>query len=101
MVILELGCCLMTNHQQRKARGDKQRKRKAVLVFVHGGSYLHGMGAMLEGSHLAARDIIVVTFNYRLGALVDWAFLQQSTSRCPAIYNSVSATEHKSMSSYL
>ncbi|RUS70428.1 hypothetical protein EGW08_021811, partial [Elysia chlorotica] len=64
-------------HQQRRARGDNHRKRKSVLVFVHGGSYHHGMGAMLEGSHLAARDIIVVTFNYRLGALGNYGLRDQ------------------------
>ncbi|GFS18253.1 neuroligin-4, X-linked, partial [Elysia marginata] len=72
-----------TSQQQRRARGDNQRKRKAVLVFVHGGSYLHGMGAMLEGSHLAAKDIIVVTFNYRLGAL---GFLEADDEVFPGNY---------------
>lgn len=45
------------------------RRRHAVLVFVHGGSYMYGMGAMMDGSHLATYDVVVVTFNYRLGPL--------------------------------
>lgn len=40
-----------------------------VLVFIHGGSYFNGMGGMFEGSFLAIEGIIVVTVNYRLGAL--------------------------------
>ena len=40
-----------------------------VLMFVHGGSYQNGMGAMFDGSVMATHGIIVVTFNYRLGPL--------------------------------
>jgi para-nitrobenzyl esterase len=44
---------------------------RAVLVWVPGGSYLIG-GASLstyDGAHLAAHDLVVVSLNYRLGAL--------------------------------
>lgn len=30
---------------------------------------MYGMGAMMDGSHLATYDVVVVTFNYRLGPL--------------------------------
>lgn len=42
-----------------------------VLVWVHGGAYLNGSGSVpwYEGSRLAARGAVVVTINYRLGAL--------------------------------
>ena len=42
-----------------------------VLVWIHGGAYLNGSGsiAWYEGSRLAARGQVVVTINYRLGAL--------------------------------
>ena len=42
-----------------------------VLVWVHGGAYLNGSGSVqwYEGSRLAARGTVVVTINYRLGAL--------------------------------
>ena len=40
-----------------------------VMVFTHGGSYFNGMGGMFEGSFLATEGIVVVTINYRLGAL--------------------------------
>ncbi|PVD22747.1 hypothetical protein C0Q70_16003, partial [Pomacea canaliculata] len=40
-----------------------------VLVHVHGGSNEEAMGGMLHADVLAALgDIIVITFNYRLGA---------------------------------
>ena len=49
---------------------DTRRQRPMpVLMFVHGGSYQNGMGAMFDGSVMATHGIIVVTFNYRLGPL--------------------------------
>ena len=46
--------------------------RRPVLFWVHGGAYTTGGGAMpwYDGSRLAIRgDVVVVTINYRLGAL--------------------------------
>jgi len=42
-----------------------------VMVWVHGGAFILGSGSqpLYEGSALARRDVIVVTLNYRLGAL--------------------------------
>jgi para-nitrobenzyl esterase len=47
------------------------RERRPVLVWVHGGAFVTGGGAMpwYDGSSLARRgDVVVVTLNYRLGA---------------------------------
>jgi para-nitrobenzyl esterase len=46
--------------------------RRPVLVWIHGGGFLVGAGstALYDGADLARRgDAVVVTFNYRLGAL--------------------------------
>jgi para-nitrobenzyl esterase len=42
-----------------------------VLVFIHGGAFTEGSGsiAVYDGEELAKKGIIVVTINYRLGAL--------------------------------
>jgi para-nitrobenzyl esterase len=42
-----------------------------VMVWIHGGAFVIGAGSqsLYDGSHLAAHDIVVVTINYRLGAL--------------------------------
>ncbi|GAY13384.1 carboxylesterase/lipase family protein [Mycobacterium sp. shizuoka-1] len=45
---------------------------KPVMVWVHGGAYIFGSGSqpLYDGSVLAAgSDVVVVTINYRLGAL--------------------------------
>ena len=44
-------------------------ERYPVMMFVHGGSYEVGAGRMVDGSVLARFGVVVVTFNYRLGAL--------------------------------
>ncbi|MGP8245134.1 MAG: carboxylesterase/lipase family protein [Bryobacteraceae bacterium] len=43
--------------------------RLPVLVWIHGGGYRYGSGAerIYHGDHLAARGVVLVTFNYRLG----------------------------------
>lgn len=40
-----------------------------VMVWIHGGGFLNGMGSSptYDGTALAARGVIVVTLNYRLG----------------------------------
>lgn len=48
------------------------RARRPVLVFLHGGAFLIGSGStpLYSGSRLSSRgDVVVVTVNYRLGAL--------------------------------
>lgn len=42
-----------------------------VMVWIHGGYFNYGGGALpnYDGSNLAKHDVVVVTFNYRLGVL--------------------------------
>lgn len=42
-----------------------------VMVWIHGGGFVIGSGGtdMYNGSELARKGVVVVTFNYRLGAL--------------------------------
>lgn len=48
----------------------RDRRKKPVMLFIHGGSYMEGSGNMFDGSILAAYgNVIVVTMNYRLGVL--------------------------------
>ncbi len=43
---------------------------RPVLVWIHGGSYVNGSGDAYDGTSFASTgDMVVVTINYRLGAL--------------------------------
>lgn len=68
--------CLTLNIWSPAADAEK----RPVLFFIHGGSFCNGSGseADLNGESLSAwGDAVVVTFNYRLGALgfLDFSFL--------------------------
>jgi para-nitrobenzyl esterase len=63
--------CLYLNVFAPAARATQPRP---VFVWIYGGGYLHGDGAdpLFDGSNLArSQDLVVVTFNYRLGL---WGF---------------------------
>ena len=47
------------------------RAARPVMVWIHGGAYRHGTGATpwYDGTSFASRGVVVVTINYRLGAL--------------------------------
>lgn len=60
--------CLYLNVFTPAADGGK----RPVMVWIHGGAFTQGSGSspMYDGSRLARRgDVVVVTTNYRLGAL--------------------------------
>jgi para-nitrobenzyl esterase len=58
--------CLYLNVYSPTLRPDAQRP---VLVWIHGGGFTEDGGRNYDGSTLAADGTIVVTINYRLGAL--------------------------------
>ena len=39
------------------------------MVYIHGGSYEVGSGGLIDGSVLAQMGVVLVSINYRLGAL--------------------------------
>ncbi|KAI8512330.1 Neuroligin-3 [Branchiostoma belcheri] len=46
------------------------KPKAAVMVFIHPGYFEEGAGSMYDGSAIASwGQVIVVTFNYRLGLL--------------------------------
>ena len=60
--------CLYLNIWTPRVDGS----RRPVLVWIHGGAFTIGSGAqpLYDGAPLAKRgDVVVVTINYRLGAL--------------------------------
>ena len=59
----------MLNILQLPTQSDS--KKRSVMVWIHGGSFLQGSGDpdWYGPDHLIAGDIVLVTINYRLGAL--------------------------------
>src|SRR5437588_1993454 len=49
---------------------DLGQARLPVMVWIHGGAFSNGSGAILQydGSHFARDGVVCVTINYRLGA---------------------------------
>jgi para-nitrobenzyl esterase len=60
--------CLYLNVYTRALR-DSHRSNLPVLVWIHGGGFTEDGGRNYDGSKLAADGAVVVTINYRLGAL--------------------------------
>ncbi|MGH9536235.1 MAG: carboxylesterase family protein [Terriglobales bacterium] len=48
-----------------------RRRLRAVMVWIYGGGFVEGAGSVpiYNGAALARRGVVVVNFNYRLGAL--------------------------------
>ncbi|XP_033753252.1 fatty acyl-CoA hydrolase precursor, medium chain-like [Pecten maximus] len=57
--------CLQLNVYVPRAISTSEKK--AVMVMIHGGSFLIGQAAADDPSFLALKDVIVVSINYRLG----------------------------------
>ena len=58
--------CLFLNVYTPAADG----KRRPVLFWIHGGGYIMGSGRAYDGSvFVQEHDVVVVTINYRMGAL--------------------------------
>ncbi|KAA8582552.1 hypothetical protein FQN60_006223, partial [Etheostoma spectabile] len=69
-IISKLGAGSHSPSVISSARDIRDRRKKPVMLFIHGGSYMEGTGNMFDASVLAAYgNVIVVTMNYRLGVL--------------------------------
>src|SRR5262245_10761453 len=56
--------CLYLNVYTTAASPNDKRP---VMVWIHGGAYTSGAGAIYQGEDLARKGVVVVTVNYRLG----------------------------------
>ncbi|CAK9814487.1 Juvenile hormone esterase [Anthophora plagiata] len=50
---------------------DEPRTKRSVMVWIHGGAFIHGSGDSnyYGPDYLIRKDIVLVTINYRLGVL--------------------------------
>jgi len=63
--------CLYLNVWTGAKAGAKASDKRPVMLWIYGGGYTSGSGSqpMYDGEALAQKGAVVVTFNYRLGAL--------------------------------
>ncbi len=74
------------------AREQPSSEPLPVMIWVHGGGFTSGYGSspIYDGTELAARDVVVVTFNYRLnvfGALAHPLLTQESETLASGNYH--------------
>ncbi|XP_053208210.1 neuroligin-4, Y-linked-like isoform X2 [Panonychus citri] len=75
--------CLYLNIYTPKASENKE-KPSPVMIYIHDGDFIHGSGNRFPGHMLAAsQDVVVVTFNYRLGIL---GFFSTADDSAPGNY---------------
>jgi para-nitrobenzyl esterase len=72
--------CLYVNVTTPRTTTGKATGKLPVLVFVYGGGLISGSGAANDPKRIVDRGAVVVTFNYRLGAL---GFLRHPSLRDP------------------
>jgi para-nitrobenzyl esterase len=56
-------CLYLNVYTTAASAGDK----RPVMVWIHGGAFTSGAGAIYQGEDLARKGVVVVTVNYRLG----------------------------------
>ncbi|CAK7199422.1 hypothetical protein SEUCBS139899_002102 [Sporothrix eucalyptigena] len=80
--------CLNLNIWTPTTKSDIGTAKYPVYVWIYGGKFLWGAGSdnNFDGTSLAAKGVIVVTFNYRLGIL-GWLAHPQLSAECPNGHN--------------
>ena len=73
--------CLTLNIWKRS-----EKKNLPVMFFIHGGSFMHGgsFEPLYNGNNLAASNVIVVSFNYRLNifGFMHFEFVDSAYENC-------------------
>jgi para-nitrobenzyl esterase len=60
--------CLHLNVTVPYAGSDDLKRKRAVIVWIHGGAFVGGSSALYPLAHLAkSGDVVMVSLNYRLG----------------------------------
>lgn len=62
-------CLYLNVYTPARVAGRPDTGPLPVLVHIHGGAFMFGSGALYGADNLMDRDLVYVTFNYRLGVL--------------------------------
>ncbi|CAL8094832.1 unnamed protein product [Orchesella dallaii] len=76
--------CLFINvYSSKLSHHNESAHGLPVIVFIHGGSFVFGSGAEYGPAYMLNENIVLVTLNYRLGAL---GFLSTGDHHMPGNY---------------
>ncbi|XP_073983038.1 venom carboxylesterase-6-like isoform X2 [Rhodnius prolixus] len=73
-------CLYLNVYTPKLSSASSQAVPLDVLVFIHGGAFMYFTGSHYRPEYLLDKDVILVTLNYRLGAL---GFLSTEDSSLP------------------
>ncbi len=59
------------------------KKKRPVLVFIHGGNFVRGSAADYDPDYIMDQEVVLVTVNYRLGM---FGFLSTEDEHAPGNY---------------
>lgn len=59
------------------------KKKRPVLVWIHGGNFVRGSAAEYEPDYILDEDIVLVTIQYRLGM---FGYLSTEDEHAPGNY---------------
>ncbi|WP_439134886.1 carboxylesterase/lipase family protein [Pseudomaricurvus sp.] len=62
-------CLYLNVYEPEKKRGFWGHIKRPVMVWIHGGAFTYGEGHTYDPEKLVEEGVVVVTVNYRLGAL--------------------------------
>ncbi|CAL8069288.1 unnamed protein product [Orchesella dallaii] len=87
--------CLTINVYTPNPKASKENDGKLlpVIFFIHGGSFTFGQGSTYDGGRLLNKDVVLVTFNYRLGILGFFGFNKENAPGNLAMYDIVHALQ--------
>ncbi|CAL8069287.1 unnamed protein product [Orchesella dallaii] len=85
--------CLTINVYTPKPYKGNDSDLLPVIFFIHGGSFTIGEGNRFNGNRMMNRDVVLVSFNYRLGVLGFFTLNNEDTPGNAAMYDIVNALE--------
>ncbi|CAL8118955.1 unnamed protein product [Orchesella dallaii] len=78
-IVGSVDCLYLNVYTPALPSADLMRNR-SVILYIHGGSFAFGSGSMYGPAYLLEKDVVLVTFNYRLSS---FGFLSTGDTAAP------------------
>nr|XP_045582389.1 esterase E4-like isoform X1 [Procambarus clarkii]XP_045582390.1 esterase E4-like isoform X1 [Procambarus clarkii] len=83
LILGDEDCLYLNVYTPKLPESREGSKGLPVFVFIHGGGYVRGSASSHGAARLLAHNVVLVTFNYRLGAL---GFISTNDTTIPGNY---------------